>query len=221
MGNAESFDVEERDPKKLQQSSIVKTSGNFSLYASKGPKSTWYEATLHNVAISPKHFGLFRLQDESTAKHKFDALSTRLAPFCVDEPRTYTKKTLKRLVACVQENETWSLAHVAVHANLASCLAHDDVRKEIDSARGSGDETPLCLACRIGNVECVRALLRLGVDTGKKGGETGNSAIHVAAACSPVCLEEILNSGKATTIGDVNHRGETALHLACRENKVR
>ena len=230
MGNTESFEVEEREPSKLQSGEIIKREGPFSLYALKYTRSLWYEAVLNEDVFSPKHFSLFRLKDRTTAEHQFSKVCTQLMPYCQGSQECYNKKTLKRLLRCLEEQRGWSPAHVAVSAGISSCLNREEFKEHLDSALNESGQTPLLLACSLAEVQCVRVLLQLGVDVGAvDGSEEGRNAIHVASEKSPECLEALLVSelvverygyGLSHLVNYQTKLLETSLHIACRYQQV-
>ena len=78
--------------------------------------------------------------------------------------------------------------------------------------------TALMLACETGNKDAVNVLLDAGADPNVTDGN-GATCIHhaVAASCSKVMLETIVNHG--ADVNATNTENRTALMLACRRNK--
>lgn len=230
MGNSASFEVEEREANKLQSGEAIRREGPFTLYALKYTRSIWYETVLNEEVFSPKHFSLFRLQDRTAAERQFTNVCARLMPYCQGSQECYNKTTLKRLLSCLEEHSLWSPAHAAVQSGISSCLVREEFKEHLESASCSMGQTPLLLACSLGDVQCVNVLLQLGVDV--EAVDTSDekmTAIHLAAEKSLECMNALLSSelvvkrygdqlshlvNKATALS------ETPLHIACRYQQV-
>ena len=230
MGNSASLEVEEREASKLQTGEVIQREGPFVLYALKYTRSIWYETILNENVFSPKHFSLFRLQDRVAAERQFEKVCTQLMPFCQGSQECYNKKTLKRLLSCLEENKQWSPVHVAVHAGISSCLSREEFKKHLDSTSCNGGQTPLLLACDLGDVKCVKVLLELGVNVETVGAsEEKKCSVHVAAEKSPECLEALLCSEVVVNkygnqlshlVNNSTALSQTPLHIACRYKQV-
>jgi calcium-independent phospholipase A2 len=226
MGNSPSLEIEEREASKLQTGELIQQEGPFMLYALKYTRSIWYETILNEAVFSPKYFSLFRVQDRVAAERQFVKVCTQLMPFCQGSQECYNKKTLKRLLSCLEENRQWSPAHVAVQAGIPSCLGRQEFKKHLDSTLCNGGQTPLLLACDLGDVECVKVLLELGANVeAVDGSEEKKCPVHVAAEKSPECLEAMLCSEVLVNkygnelshlVNNSTALNQTPLHIACR-----
>lgn len=72
----------------------------------------------------------------------------------------------------------------------------------------------LCVACAIGNVECVSVLLKAGASVN----HAGNFGTPLMSACkdgNSQIIDQLLESGANVNLTSRNGNGQTALHISC------
>ncbi|XP_064602641.1 protein fem-1 homolog C-like [Liolophura sinensis] len=72
----------------------------------------------------------------------------------------------------------------------------------------------LCVACAIGNVECVSVLLKAGASVN----HAGNFGTPLMSACkdgNTQIIDQLLESGANVNLTSRNGNGQTALHISC------
>jgi len=80
------------------------------------------------------------------------------------------------------------------------------------NAKGLNGITPLHLACKLGEEECLKILLQAGADPESRD-KFGNTALMFLATC--VKANEVMLDLLRARILSKNKNGETALHIAC------
>ncbi|XP_041093782.1 85/88 kDa calcium-independent phospholipase A2 isoform X2 [Polyodon spathula] len=164
---------------------------------------------------------LFQLGSEVDARNWFPQYSLKLRPFYESSQLPLRVETLQQITDCLRNHPDWSAAHIAVETGLRDCLKHNYVLSQINSRDGVEGCTPLHLACRKEDPQCVRELLedcQARLDMVDKNAET---PFHYAARQDNFQLMELLckhSSGEG--LNKLSSSGETALHIACRLGKT-
>ncbi|KAM3865360.1 85/88 kDa calcium-independent phospholipase A2 [Diretmus argenteus] len=160
---------------------------------------------------------LFQVASEEDAMNWYPQYALKLRPFYETLP--LKAETTQPIVDCLRNHPDWSSAHIAVDTGLRECLKHNYVQSQINARDASG-QTPLHLACKRGDVACVKELLeesQARTDIKDRNGET---AMHYAAKQDSAAIIQVLCSRLCTGVNELNSNGETPLHVACRLGRV-
>ena len=119
-----------------------------------------------------------------------------LLPLFIPEASSslYSASHLQRLTDCVRCHPDWSLAHVAVHLDLAGLVGQPRFRRDVSLADSRGC-TPLMLAVQTGSRQTVTAVLAAGADIGSCDKE-GNNVFHMAAVANKDVIDLISQKEK-------------------------
>lgn len=164
---------------------------------------------------------LFQVGSEVDARNWFPQYSLKLRPFYESSQLPLRIETLQQITDCLRNHPDWSAAHIAVETGLRDCLKHNYVLSQINSRDGVEGCTPLHLACRKEDPQCVRELLedcQAKLDVVDKNAET---PFHYAARQDSFQLMELLcKHSSGGGVNKLSSSGETALHIACRLGKT-
>ncbi|XP_058872424.1 85/88 kDa calcium-independent phospholipase A2-like isoform X2 [Acipenser ruthenus] len=164
---------------------------------------------------------LFQVGSEVDARNWFPQYSLKLRPFYESSQLPLRIEILQQITDCLRNHPDWSAAHIAVETGLRDCLKHNYVLSQINSRDGVEGCTPLHLACRKEDPQCVRELLedcQAKLDVVDKNAET---PFHYAARQDSFQLMELLcKHSSGGGVNKLSSSGETALHIACRLGKT-
>jgi ankyrin repeat protein len=117
------------------------------------------------------------------------------------------------------------LHNAAISGDPAKIIAFLDASKEVGKKRGSlvnaGDVTnvtPLHYACRVGNLDCAKCLLKEGADIAARTSDTKRQPLHAAAENGSAEVVRLLLENKAE-INATDGRTRTPLHWAVCSSK--
>ncbi|XP_015274677.1 PREDICTED: 85/88 kDa calcium-independent phospholipase A2 [Gekko japonicus] len=164
-------------------------------------------------------FRLFQVDNEVDAIQHFDLYVKQLRPFYESYREPLPLETLQQLTDCFRSHPTWSLAHIAVEVGLLESFRHNRILSCINSNDGEDGCTPLHLACRKGDINCLRELVeechaRVDLTDGN-----GDTVFHYAVRGNNPKIVELLGRQSTAALDHLNNQGQTPLHLACQLGK--
>uniref|UniRef100_A0A452HN76 phospholipase A2 n=1 Tax=Gopherus agassizii TaxID=38772 RepID=A0A452HN76_9SAUR len=186
------------------------------LYKSKNARS--WDCLLVNPQSHLVAFRLFQLDNETDAIERFEQYARRLRPFYESSPQPLQLEVLQQLSDCFRNHPYWSLAHVAVETELPGSFQHNRILSCVNSTECEDGCTPLQLACRKGNMECLCELVECHarLDVTDKNGET---VFHYAVRGSNPEIVKLLGKKPSVGLNHLSNQGQTPLHLACQLGK--
>ncbi|XP_028935263.1 85/88 kDa calcium-independent phospholipase A2 isoform X1 [Ornithorhynchus anatinus] len=200
----------------------LKEEGRVVLYKNVAGR-TW-ECLLVNPNCQRSALRLFQLDTEEEAFSTFQTFSKKLVPFYESSEKTLHEDVVQQLTDCIRSHPSWSVAHLAVELGIRDCFHHNHVVSSANSSEQEEGCTPLHLACRRGDMECLLELIQhchVRMDVTDNNGET---AFHYAIRGDNPQVVQLLGKGPSSGLNHVSNEGQTPLHLACqlgREDMVR
>ncbi|XP_065501348.1 85/88 kDa calcium-independent phospholipase A2 isoform X2 [Caloenas nicobarica] len=163
-------------------------------------------------------FRLFQLDNEADALARFEQYAGQLRPFYESSRQPLLLEDLQQLSDCFRNHPSWSSAHVAVEIGHRESFRHNHVLSCVNSTDSEDGCTPLHLACRKGDMECLLELLECHarLDITDRNGET---VFHYAVRGNNPQIIELLGRTPTAGLDHLSHEGLTALHLACQLGK--
>ncbi|MEE6512485.1 hypothetical protein FKM82_019531 [Ascaphus truei] len=198
--------------------SCLREDGRVLLYKNKSARS--WDCLLVNPHTPQNAFRLFQLDSEAEALQRFPEYSGKLRPFYESARRGLRLDTLQQLTDCLRGHPDWSLAHVAVEMGLQESFRHNGILRSVNSTQCDGGSTPLHLACRRGDIECLQELVEECQARQDIPDSNGETVYHYAAQQNNPRVIEILRSVPSVGVNLLSSHGETALHVACRMGKA-
>ncbi|KAM9028446.1 85/88 kDa calcium-independent phospholipase A2 isoform 2-T2 [Ara ararauna] len=194
----------------------LREEGRVALYRNNLARS--WDCLLVNPQSPQVAFRLFQLDNEADALVRFEQYSRLLCPFYETSRQPLSLEELQQLSDCIRNHPTWSSAHVAVEIGRRETFRHNRVVSCVNSTDSEDGCTPLHLACRKGDMECLLELLECHarVDITDIRGET---VFHYAVRGNSPHIIELLGKTPTTGLDHLSHEGLTALHLACQLGK--
>ncbi|KAM4650612.1 85/88 kDa calcium-independent phospholipase A2 isoform 2-T3 [Discoglossus pictus] len=196
----------------------LKEDGRLMLYKNRTARS--WDCLLVNPQSPQNTYRLFQLDNESEALQRFHEYAVKLRPFYESARQGLKMEVVQQLTDCVRSHPNWSLAHVAVELGLRESFKHNGILRSVNSTECDGGCTPLHLACKKGDIECLQELVeecQVRQDIADCNGET---VYHHAAQQNNPRVIEILCSVPSVGINHLSGRGESPLHVACRLGKA-
>ncbi|XP_065437210.1 85/88 kDa calcium-independent phospholipase A2 isoform X4 [Chrysemys picta bellii] len=186
------------------------------LYKNKNARS--WDCLLVNSQSHLVAFRLFQLDNETEAVERFEQYARQLHPFYESSPQPLQLEVLQQLSDCFRNHPHWSLAHVAVETELPGSFRHNRILSCVNSTECEDGCTPLQLACRKGNMECLCELVECHarLDVTDKNGET---VFHYAVRGSNPEIIKLLGKKPSVGLNHLSNQGQTPLHLACQLGK--
>ncbi|XP_005039801.1 PREDICTED: 85/88 kDa calcium-independent phospholipase A2 isoform X2 [Ficedula albicollis] len=194
----------------------LREEGRVALY--KNSLSRSWDCLLVNPQSPQVAFRLFQLDNEADALVYFEQYARQLRPFYESSCQPLSLEELQQLSDCVRSYPGWSPAHIAVEFGRREMFRHNHIVSCVNSTASEDGCTPLQLACRKGDVECLLELLECHarLDITDRNGET---AFHHAVRGSNPQIIELLGRTPTAGLDHLSHEGLTALHLACQLGK--
>ncbi|NXS28941.1 PLPL9 phospholipase, partial [Pomatostomus ruficeps] len=198
--------------------------GRVALYKNSVARS--WDCLLVNPQSPQVAFRLFQLDNEADALVYFEQYARQLRPFYESSCQSLSVEELQQLSDCLRSHPSWSSAHIAVEFGRRESFRHNHVLRQgagvfrgcVNSTDSEDGCTPLHLACRKGDMECLLELLEAHarVDITDMNGET---VFHYAVRGNNPQIIELLGRTPTTGLDHLSHEGLTALHLACQLGK--
>ncbi|XP_032544603.1 85/88 kDa calcium-independent phospholipase A2 isoform X2 [Chiroxiphia lanceolata] len=194
----------------------LREEGRVALYKNNIARS--WDCLLVNPQSPQVAFRLFQLDNEADALVLFEQYARQLRPFYESSCQPLSLEELQQLSDLLRSHPSWSAAHVAVEFGRRESFRHNHILSCVNSTDSEDGCTPLHLACRKGDMECLLELLECHarVDITDRNGET---VFHYAVRGSNPQIIELLGRTPTTGLDHLNHEGLTALHLACQLGK--
>ncbi|XP_039273985.2 85/88 kDa calcium-independent phospholipase A2-like [Styela clava] len=165
---------------------------------------------------------MFRMpkSQRSAAETAFRCLSTHLPCFCPNLPKWYSTNRLTSLSECIRQYEMWSSVHIAVQAGLSEVLTKEQVGYMINNQFCDKARSPMHLACDLNRLDLLEKCFLIGGNL-KLQDENGDTVLHYAVSkCSKQFVKFICGKMDKDALDVQNVAGETALHIACKTNKL-
>ncbi|XP_074435317.1 85/88 kDa calcium-independent phospholipase A2 isoform X2 [Larus michahellis] len=194
----------------------LRKEGRVALY--KNSLAHSWDCVLVNPQSPQVAFRLFQLDNEADALVRFEQYAGQLRPFYESSCQPLSLEELQQLSDCFRNHPSWSSAHVAVEFGHRESFRHNHILSCVNSTDSEDGCTPLHLACRKGDMECLLELLECHarVDITDRNGET---VFHYAVRGNSPQIIELLGRTPTTGLDHLSHEGLTALHLACQLGK--
>ncbi|XP_061868433.1 85/88 kDa calcium-independent phospholipase A2 isoform X2 [Colius striatus] len=194
----------------------LREDGRVALYKNSLARS--WDCLLVNPQSPHVAFRLFQLDNEAEALARFEQYAGQLRPFYESSHQPLSLEDLQQLSDCFRNHPSWTPAHVAVEIGRRENFRHNHVLSCVNSRDSEDGCTPLHLACRRGDVECLLELLECHarVDITDHSGET---VFHYAVRGNSPHVIELLGRTPTAGLDHLSHEGLTALHLACQLGK--
>ncbi|NWU97505.1 PLPL9 phospholipase, partial [Upupa epops] len=194
----------------------LRQEGRVALYKNSLARS--WDCLLVNPQSPQVAFRLFQLDNEADALIRFQLYAGQLRPFYESSRQPLSLEDLQQLSDCFRNHPSWSPAHVAVEFGRRESFRHNHILSCVNSTDSEDGCTPMHLACRKGDMECLLELLECHarVDVTDRNGET---VFHYAVRGNSPQIIELLGRTPTTSLDHLNHEGLTALHLACQLGK--
>ncbi|XP_062348153.1 85/88 kDa calcium-independent phospholipase A2 isoform X2 [Cinclus cinclus] len=194
----------------------LREEGRVALY--KNSLSRSWDCLLVNPQSPQVAFRLFQLDNEADAVVYFEQYARQLRPFYESSCQPLSLEELQQLSDFVRSYPSWSPAHIAVEFGRREMFRHNHIVSCVNSTDSEDGCTPLHLACRKGDMECLLELLECHarVDITDRNGET---VFHYAVRGNNPQIIELLGRTPTTGLDHLSHEGLTALHLACQLGK--
>ncbi|XP_068108190.1 85/88 kDa calcium-independent phospholipase A2 isoform X2 [Hyperolius riggenbachi] len=196
----------------------IREDGRILLYRSKSARS--WECLLINPLTPQNAFRLFQLDSEAAALQQFQEYAVKLRPFYESARQGLRLDMIQQLTDCLRSHPGWSLAHVAVEMGLRESFRHNGILRSVNSTECDGGCTPLHLACRKGDTDCVKELIEECQARQDIADSNGETVFHYAARQNNPGIIEVLCSSPSIGINHLSHSRETPLHVACRMGKA-
>ncbi|KFQ34932.1 85/88 kDa calcium-independent phospholipase A2 [Mesitornis unicolor] len=202
----------------------LREEGRVVLYRN-SPARSW-DCLLVNPQSPQVAFRLFQLDNEADALVRFEHYAGHLRPFYESSHQPLLLEDLQQLSDCFRNHPSWSPAHIAVEIGHRENFRHNRILRQgvgrslrcVNSTDSEDGCTPLHLACRKGDMECLLELLECHarVDITDRNGET---VFHYAVRGNNPQIIELLGKAPTTGLDHLSRDGLTALHLACQLGK--
>ncbi|NXI48782.1 PLPL9 phospholipase, partial [Chloroceryle aenea] len=202
----------------------LREEGRVALYRNSLTRS--WDCLLVNPQSPQVAFRLFQLDNEADALARFEHYAGHLRPFYEISRQPLSLEDLQQLSDCFRNHPSWSSAHVAVEIGYRESFRHNCVLRQgagrrlhsVNSTDSEDGCTPMHLACRKGDMECLLELLECHarVDITDKNGET---VFHYSVRGNNPQIIELLGRTPTTGLDHLSHEGLTPLHLACQLGK--
>uniref|UniRef100_UPI00398EA7F7 85/88 kDa calcium-independent phospholipase A2 isoform X2 n=1 Tax=Pristiophorus japonicus TaxID=55135 RepID=UPI00398EA7F7 len=179
-----------------------------------------WDCLLINPNLPQNAFRLFQVSSEVEARTVFLQFAAKMRPFYEVSPDSLKVDTVQQLSDCLRNHPHWPLAHVAVEMSMKESFRHNHIMCCINETESEEGMTPLHLACKKEDVDCVRELVEgcgVRLDIADKHGET---VYHYAAHQSSCQVIELLSKQRSIGVNHLSSSGETPLHIACRLGKT-
>ncbi|KAM8930441.1 85/88 kDa calcium-independent phospholipase A2 isoform 2-T2 [Pelodytes ibericus] len=196
--------------------SRLREDGRVLLYRS----SKMWDCLLLNPQTPQNAYRLFQLDSETDALQQFKEFAVKLRPFYESARQGLRIDTVQQLTDCLRSHPDWSLAHVAVDVGLRESFRHNGILRSVNSTACDGGITPLHLACKKGDVDCLQELIEECQARQDIADANGDTVFHHAAHQNNPRVVEILCSVPSVGVNHMNNTKETPLHVACRLGKV-
>ncbi|XP_054705784.1 85/88 kDa calcium-independent phospholipase A2 isoform X2 [Grus americana] len=194
----------------------LRKEGRVALYTNSLARS--WDCLLVNPQSPQVAFRLFQLDNETDALVRFEQYAGQLRPFYESSHQPLSLEDLQQLSDCFRNHPSWSSAHVAVEIGRRESFRHNRVLSCVNDTDNEDGCTPLHLACRKGDMECLLELLECHarVDVTDRNGET---VFHYAVRGNSPQIIELLGRTPTAGLDHLSREGLTALHLACQLGK--
>ncbi|XP_050771448.1 85/88 kDa calcium-independent phospholipase A2 isoform X2 [Gymnogyps californianus] len=194
----------------------MREEGRVALYKNSLARS--WDCLLVNPQSPQVAFRLFQLDNEADALVRFEQYAGLLRPFYESSRQPLLLEDLQQLSDCFRNHPSWSSAHIAVEIGHRESFRHNHVLSCVNSTDSEDGCTPLHLACRKGDMECLLELLECHarVDITDRNGDT---VFHYAVRGNSPQIIELLGRTPTAGLDHLSHEGLTALHLACQLGK--
>ncbi|XP_075039063.1 85/88 kDa calcium-independent phospholipase A2 isoform X2 [Mixophyes fleayi] len=196
----------------------IREDGRVLLYKSKTARS--WDCLLVNPLTPQNAFRLFQLDSETEALQQFHEFALKLRPFYESARQGLRLDTVQQLADCLRGHPNWSLAHVAVEMGIRESFRHNGILRSVNSTECDGGCTPLHLACKKGDVECIQELVEECHAKQDIADSNGETVYHYAARQNNPRVIEILCSVPSIGINHLSSTSETPMHVACRMGKA-
>ncbi|OCT85526.1 85/88 kDa calcium-independent phospholipase A2 [Xenopus laevis] len=198
--------------------SCLQEDGRVLLYRNRPAKSL--DCVLVNPSTPQNAFRLFQLESESEALLRFQEYAVKLRPFYESSRKGLRLETVQQLTDCIRSYPNWSLAHVAVELGLRESFKHNGILRSLNSTECDGGSTPLHLACKKGDINCIQVLVEECQARQDIADQSGETVYHHAAQQNNPRVIEILCSVQSVGVNHQSNNNETPLHVACRMGKT-
>lgn len=159
-------------------------------------------------------FSLCRLMNKDEIVARFQ-LYKHYIPIIMSIDRDLCNlSTLQNLCDALKENETLTIAHLAVQLDLKTVLCHP-VTEPLYNEQDKDGQTPIMIAVKRQNVSAIKHLVSKEVDLARKDSKL-NNVFHFTATTNKELIEML--GENPNLLKERNGEGFTPLHIACMED---
>ena len=214
------YAVKECSADKMRDSDLINSNGLLFLYEIDG----YFDLYLTNphapsIVLRIFHLSTSKKQEALVLYQKF---GDKLLVLCHSSRQCFVAATLQTICTLIRTRSIWSPAHIAVEAGLKDVYGKNQpLANWLNSQSCELHYTPLHIACQLGDLVIVQALIQGEADLSKQD-DKGNTAIHLCVTIGAEKVFPILceNAGKKV-LNMENNDGDTPLHIAARYDKFK
>ncbi|CAH8676907.1 unnamed protein product [Schistosoma rodhaini] len=170
-------------------------------------------------------YSLFRFQGEQEAgvavflRHIEVLDPLHLA--CMNMNLSIDRTHLEKINTYCRNQCGWSAAHVAAAMSWLEVFLSESVNRLLNEYDPFSGLTPLRVAIKENDEETVRFLVALDNIKASEKDEDGNTVLHLALGNTSVkILSLLLDNLQSLDVNALNNKGESPLHIACRNNSM-
>ncbi|KAJ9590050.1 hypothetical protein L9F63_016826, partial [Diploptera punctata] len=178
-----------------------------------------YEIVLQRPCTETLHqaFSLYRASELHEAELKFLQVKDKVPVLVGISREVCNLNGIQKLCNALQENPSWTVAHLASHFGLHDTFHHPALLSHLNSSCNQTGISPLQVAIKTGNLRTVQCLLSAKASLEHLDYEA-NSVYHYAASTTKDIITRIVcYSNKC--LNNRNSNGHTPLHVACLADK--
>ncbi|KAH8868684.1 85/88 kDa calcium-independent phospholipase A2 [Schistosoma japonicum] len=170
-------------------------------------------------------YSLFRFQgEEESGVALFSRYVEVLDPLhlaCMKMGLSIDRTQLEKITSYCRNQCGWGAAHVAAAMSWREMFLSESISNLLNSYDPLSGLTPLRVAIKENDEETVRCLVSLNNIKADEKDEDGNTVIHLASGgVSSKVLSLLLENLKSLNVNALNNKGESPLHIACRNNSL-
>ncbi|KAK4474754.1 hypothetical protein MN116_001878 [Schistosoma mekongi] len=170
-------------------------------------------------------YSLFRFQgEEESGVVLFSRYVDVLDPLhlaCLKMGLSIDRTQLERITSYCRNQSGWGAAHVAAAMSWREMFLSESISNLLNAYDPLSGLTPLRVAIKENDEETVRYLVSLDNIKADEKDEDGNTVLHLASGgVSSKVLSLLLENLKSLNANALNNKGESPLHIACRNNSL-
>ncbi|CAH8678264.1 unnamed protein product [Schistosoma haematobium] len=170
-------------------------------------------------------YSLFRFQGEQEAGVavflRYIEVLDPLHLACMNMSLSIDRTYLEKITAHCRNQCGWSAAHVAAAMSWREVFLSESVNGLLNEYDPLSGLTPLRVAIKENDEETVQSLVTMDNIKATEKDEDGNTVLHlVLGDTSAKILSLLLDNLQSLDVNALNNKGESPLHIACRNNSM-